>query len=104
MYLPPNAVKDLLKQCAKISGSKSRFAFTYIGTGADGRPDAGPWTGLALWILKRSVEPWLWSILPQEFDRFLEETGWKKAPNLLGTTKKHGVEFLGVAMSDRKTL
>lgn len=97
MYLPPEAVQDLLKQCAEITGSGSRIAFTYIGAGVDGRPDVGHWTGLVLWILKSSGEPWLWSINPQELDRFLEKTGWKNAPDLVGTTNKHGVEFLGVA-------
>lgn len=97
MYLPPEAVQDLLEQCAEIAGSRSRIAFTYIGAGVDGRPDVGRWTGLVLWILKASGEPWLWSIHPQELDRFLERTGWKNAPDLVGTTNKHGVEFLGVA-------
>ncbi|MFC1501599.1 class I SAM-dependent methyltransferase [Elusimicrobiota bacterium] len=97
MYLPPIAVKDLFKQCAEITGSGSRIAFTYIDTGADGRPDAGPWTKLTMWILKVSGEPWLWSVRPQELDRFLEETDWKNAPDLLGTNNKLGIEFLGIA-------
>jgi len=98
MYLPPEAVRDLFGQCATIAGAGSRIAFTYICTGADGQPDAGRWTGLVLWTLKVTGEPWLWSIRPEELGRFLEETGWTNAPELAGSTGKNGVEFLGVAM------
>ena len=98
MYLPPDAVRDLFCQCAAIVGAGTRIAFTYIGSGADGRPDAGRWTGLVLWLLKATGEPWLWSIRPEELSQFLEEKGWTNAPELAGLTGKNGVEFLGVAM------
>ena len=98
MYLPDAAVRDLLGQCVAMTGAESRIAFTYVGTMADGRPDAGPWTSLLLWTLKVNGEPWLWSIRPDQLSRFLEETGWRSAPALLGTTNKHGVEFFGVAV------
>jgi methyltransferase (TIGR00027 family) len=97
MYLPPESVRDLLVQCAVVTGGGSRIAFTYIGTGADGRPDAGRWTGLVLWILKVSGEPWLWSIRSEELGRFLKETGWTNALDPVGSSDKNGVEFLGVA-------
>ena len=97
MYLPPEAVTDLFLQCAEITGTGSRIAFTYIGAGSDGRPDIGRWTGLVLWTLKISGEPWLWSIRPDELGQFLEETGWTNAQELIGSKNKHGVEFLGVA-------
>ncbi len=97
MYLPPAAPRELFDQCAAIAGAGSRIAFTYIGTAADGRPDAGSWTGLVLWILKASGEPWRWSIRPEELVGFFEGSGWTDAPELVGTTIKHGVEFLGVA-------
>ena len=97
MYLPPEAVRDLFCQCAVIAGIGSRIAFTYIPTGADGRPDAGRWTGLMLWILKANGEPWLRSIRPEKLDRFLEETGWTNTPELAGSTDKHGVEFYAMA-------
>jgi len=42
-----------------------------------GRPDAGPWSGLMLWLQKVAGEPWLWSIQPEELGLFLAETGWK---------------------------
>ncbi len=42
MYLSHEAVRDLFRQCLTISGAESRIVFTYIGTSADGRPDAGP--------------------------------------------------------------
>jgi len=48
MYLPSEAVRDLFGHCAEISGAGSRIVFTYICKGADGRPDAGRWTGLIL--------------------------------------------------------
>ena len=98
MYLPYAAIQDLLGQCASMTGAGSRIAFTYVGTNADGRPDAGPWTRLLLWTLKLNGEPWLWSILPEQLSQFLEETGWRSAPDLLGTTDKHGVEFFAVAV------
>jgi methyltransferase (TIGR00027 family) len=98
MYLPPEAVRDLFSQCAAIAGTGSRIAFTYTSTGADGRPDAGRWTGLVLWILKVSGEPWLWSIRPEKLGRFLEETVWTNAPELTESTGKNGVEYLGVAI------
>jgi methyltransferase (TIGR00027 family) len=97
MYLPPAAPRDLFGQCAEMAGAGSRIAFTYVGTCVDGRPDAGRWTGLALWILKASGEPWLWSMRPEELARFLEETGWTNAPDLVGTSSRRGVEYLGVA-------
>ena len=98
IYLPPEAVIDLFHQCAEITGTGSRIVFTYIGTGADGRPDIGRWTDLVLWILKLSGEPWLWSIRPDELDQFFEETGWTNAPELVDSNNKYGVEFLGIAI------
>jgi methyltransferase (TIGR00027 family) len=98
MYLPPAAVRDLFAQCAVITGISSRIVFTYIGTGADGHPDVGRWTGLILWSLKLVGEPWHWSLRPGELGRFLEDAGWTNAPELAGPTNKVGVEFLGVAI------
>ena len=98
MYLPPAAVGALFDQCAAISGVGSRIAFTYIGTRSDGRPDAGPWTRLVLWILEAGGEPWLWSIPPEELDLFLEEHSWRIAPSLATSSYRHGVEFFGVAV------
>ena len=97
MYLPPEAVLDLFCQCAVVSGVGSRIAFSYIPTGADGRPDAGRWTGLMLWLQKVVGEPWTWSIRPEELGLFLEETGWTIALDLVETARKHGVEFYAVA-------
>ncbi|MFC1780779.1 class I SAM-dependent methyltransferase, partial [Planctomycetota bacterium] len=97
MYLSPKAVRDLFKQCAVISGPGSRIAFTYVATRADGRPDAGRWTGLTMWILKVTGEPWLWSIQPEKLGRFLIETGWENSRELVGELDKHGVEFFNVA-------
>ena len=98
MYLSPEAVGALFDQCAAISGAGSRIAFTYVGTRSDGRPDAGSWTRLVLWILRVSGEPWLWSIQPEKLDLFLKEHSWKIAPNLAASSYRHGVEFFGVAM------
>jgi hypothetical protein len=68
-----------------------------IPTGADGRPDAGRWTGLMLYLQKIAEEPWEWSILPEELGQFLEETGWTIAHGEPGGVRKHGVEFYAVA-------
>ena len=97
MYLPPEAVRDLFCQCAVITGVGSRIAFTYIPTGADGRLDAGRWTGLMLWLQKIIGEPWMWSIRPEDLDLFLEKSGWTNTHASGETTRKHGVEFYGVA-------
>ena len=97
MYLPPEAVLDLFCQCAVVSGVGSRIAFSYIPTGADGRPDAGRWTGLMLWLQKVVGEPWTWSIRPKELSLFLEKTGWTYDLEQIGSTRKHGVEFYAVA-------
>ena len=97
MYLLPEAVGELFCQCAAVAGVGSRIAFSYIPTGLDGRPDAGRWTGLMLWLQKVVGEPWTWSIRPEELGLFLEESGWTNALALVGTTRKRGVEFYAVA-------
>ena len=97
MYLLPEAVRDLFRQCAAISSVGSRIAFSYIPTGADGRPDAGRWTGLMLWLQKVAGEPWLWSTRPEELGPFLEETGWAIDPAPAETNRKYGVEYYAVA-------
>jgi methyltransferase (TIGR00027 family) len=98
MYLPPEAVRELFCQCAAITGAGSRIAFSYIPTGADGRPHVGRWTGLMLWLQKAVGEPWVWSIRPEELCLFLEETGWKNGSELTGVTGKQGVEYFAVAI------
>ena len=97
MYLLPDAVRDLFSQCAEVTGGGSRIAFTYISTGADGRPDAGRWTGLMLWLQEAAGEPWTWSIRPEELGLFLAETGWRIAQEQVETACKYGVEFYAVA-------
>jgi len=97
MYLSSEAVRDLFCQCALITGTGSRIAFSYIPTGADGRPDAGPWTGLMLWLQKAAGEPWKWSIRPEELCRLLEESGWTNTLDQMETPRKYGVEFFAVA-------
>ncbi len=96
MYLSCHAVRDLFSQCAASSGVSTRFAFSYIPTGEDGRLDAGPRTGLMLWLQKMIGEPWLWSIRPEELGSFLEGIGWKLVPDLAGASNKHGIEMYGV--------
>jgi methyltransferase (TIGR00027 family) len=97
MYLLPEAVSKLFRQCAEMVSGGSRFAFSYIPTGADGRIDAGRWTGLMLWLQKLVGEPWTWSILPEELGPFLISSGWEMAPELSGKPGRHGVEFYAVA-------
>ncbi len=97
MYLSPDAVEGLFLQCAEVTGSGSRMAFSYIPAGADGRPDAGPWTGLMLWLQKAGGEPWRFSITPEDLGPFLEETGWTIAPAMFESIRKYGVEFYAVA-------
>jgi methyltransferase (TIGR00027 family) len=98
MYLPPEAVGTLFEQCAAVTGPGSRMAFTYIGTRANGRPDAGPWTWLVLWILKVSGEPWLWATPAEELRSFLNEHGWEIADDRTKSSDRYGVEFHGIAV------
>lgn len=95
-YLAPLAVSDLFRQCASIAGD-SRIAFTYCPTRGDGRPDAGPLTGLVLWLLKAGGEPWLWSIRPEALGPSLEQVGWTSAPELETSAGKQGIELHAVA-------
>lgn len=97
MYLPPDAVKDLFRQCAVLTGIGSRIAFSYIPSGNDGRPDAGRWTGMMLWLQRAAGEPWLWSISPESLGPFLEETGWTIPSAPAESIVKHGVEFFVAA-------
>jgi len=96
-YLAPAAVRDLFVQCGAVAGAGSRIAFTYVGAGDDGQPDIGRWTGLTVWLLKVSGEPWLWSIQPERLPQFLSATGWKLSPELMDTPSRCGVEFHAVA-------
>jgi methyltransferase (TIGR00027 family) len=98
MYLPPEAVGALFEQCAEVTGAGSRIAFTYVGTRSNGRPDAGPWTWLVLWLLKVVGEPWLWSIPPEELCPFLNEHDWTTADDQTELSDKCGIEFHGIAV------
>ena len=97
MYLLPEAVFKLFCQSAELVGHGSRIAFSYIPTGSDGRPDAGRWTGLMLWLQKVIGEPWVWSVRPEQLDAYLHDVGWQKAPELAKASGMYGVEFYAVA-------
>ena len=97
-YLAPDAVRDLFNQCRLVTGTGSMIAFTYVPARADGKPYIGRWTGLVLWLLKIGGEPWLWSIPPEKIAGFLKETGWRYAPELIGSKNKQGVELFCVAI------
>ncbi len=96
-YLEGEAVADLFKQCAAIAGD-GRVAFTYIPAREDGRPDAGPRTGLVLWLLKVGGEPLLWSLRPEELGQFLEAVDWSIARESEGAIVKHGADVYAVAV------
>ena len=97
MYLLPEAVLKLFCQCAELVGHGSRIAFSYIPTGSDGRPDAGRWTGLMLWLQKAIGEPWVWSVRPEELDAYLHDVGWQNTPELTKASGMYGVELYAVA-------
>jgi methyltransferase (TIGR00027 family) len=97
MYLQPEAVASLFCQCAALVGEGSRCAFSYIPTGADGRPDAGRWTGLMLWLQKVIGEPWTWSIRPENLGSFLNNAGWQYLPECQAPSTIPGVELYAVA-------
>ncbi len=98
MYLATEAVQSLFRQCAASVGPGSRIAFSYIPSGDDGRPYVGRWTGLMLWLQRVVGEPWLWSIQPEELSSFLQQHGWRVAPELIKRSDRHGVEFFAVAV------
>lgn len=98
MYLPPEAVEALLKQCSAVSGKGSRMAFSHVGTRKNGRPDAGPWSWLVLWLLRISGEPWLWSMSPEELGSFVQEHGWAIDSGFTPRSGRCGVEFFAVAV------
>ena len=97
-YLPPISVRDLFEQCSKITGDESRLAFTYVGKGLDGRPYAGPKTGLMLWLLKVSGEPWLWATNLNELKEILLSNGWQYSEKLTGENIKRGIEYFASAI------
>lgn len=97
-YLSPQAVRDLFAQCAAITGAGSRIAFTYVGTRANGQPDAGHWTWLVLQILKASGEPWLWSMPTKELGPFLEKVHWTLSQVQDESSDVCGVELYGFAV------
>lgn len=92
MYLPERAVEDLFRQCASMVADGSRFAFSYIPSGPDGRPNVGRWTGLMLWLQKAIGEPWLWSIFPDQLEGFLRRNQWTTAPCETADGEHHGIE------------
>jgi methyltransferase (TIGR00027 family) len=97
MYLGEEAVTELFGQCLAGVGAESRIAFTYIPKDVNGRLDAGPRTGLMLWLQKVTGEPWLWSIQPGHIRLFLHGIGWNIEPYADGETGRHGLEFFAVA-------
>ncbi len=96
MYLTANAVEGLFRQCAEITGSGSRFVFSYIPSSSDGKLDVGRWTGLMLWLQKAMREPWIWSIRPDELETFLKNLGWTSLIASEEINKRHGVEFFAL--------
>ena len=98
MYLSPESVKTLFCQSAASAGEGSRVLFSYIPTGADGRPDAGPRTGLMLWLQKAAGEPWLWSIHPEALGPYLAQCGWQIDKEQKWAASKYGVEYFVVAV------
>jgi len=96
MYLPAEAVGEMFRQCFAAVGDGSRIAFSYIPSGADGRPDVGKWTGLMLWLQNVSGEPWLWSIHPANLSSYLSSLGWTCQQDAAEAAQKFGVEHFVV--------
>jgi methyltransferase (TIGR00027 family) len=96
-YLAPEQVQALFSACSEVCAPGSRMAFTHISTGKNGRPDAGPWSWLILWLLEKNGEAWRFSLSPAELDQFLEHTGWHNRAEPLGPSTRHGVEYFALA-------
>ena len=103
-YLNSESVSDLFRECQKISGADSRIAFTYIRSRPDGKPDAGPRSGLMLWLLKIGGEPWLWSTTDEDLKKLLDETGWKYSNHLTDSENKRGIEYFAAAVKQNKRI
>jgi methyltransferase (TIGR00027 family) len=97
MYLPAIAVQELFRQIAASSGPQSRVAFSHVGKRGDGRPDAGPWSRLALWSVSLIGEPWLWGQAAATLDDFLRPCGWQRTLPADGAASRAGIEHLAVA-------
>jgi len=97
-YLNPESVVDLFEECNLVTSRGSRIAFTYIMKGTDGRPNAGPRTGIVLWFLKAIGEPWLWAPGFNELKKLLTNTGWEYSDELVGRMNKRGVEYFACAI------
>lgn len=78
-------------------GKGSRFAFSYIPMGRDGRPFVWRWTGLMLWLQKAVEELWLWSIRPEGLASFLGKLSWREKAGYTQGGKRHGVEYFAIA-------
>ena len=100
MYLSAEVVRDLFLQCDQLSGEKSRVAFSYIPRGLDGRPDAGRWTGLLLWLRKAAGEPWLWSAEAENPGSALQDTSWSVEKLPAEEAVRRGVEYFAVAVKE----
>jgi len=98
MYLPSEAVGALFEHCAARTGARSQIAFSYVEQRSNGRPDAGPWTGLVLWSLKLAGERWLWSLPAGELESFLSAHGWRIEPAAADGLEKRGIERFAVAV------
>lgn len=93
MYLTPDAVRDLFRQCADATGDGSRIVFSYIPADKNDRPDAGKWTWLMLWLQSLLKEPWLWSIQHEKLGAFLKQNGWTLPPFSEKSQEEYGVEY-----------
>lgn len=86
-YLPEVAVREMLEDVSRETGTGSKFALTFVGwREAENRPEAGPKTDKVLRQLAARGEPWLWGCEPAKLDTFLEGAGWVifVRPNLAG--------------------
>ncbi len=96
-YLTEDSVNDLFRQCAELTGSGSRFVFTYVRKSEEGNYDIGKYPKILLWLMKKTNEPWLWFTKFSELLLLLKEQGWLYSETLTAENKRSGIEYLGVA-------
>ena len=82
---------------SESSGKKSRFAFSYVRSAKDGRPDLGWMSGLLRWSLARIGEPMRWSERVETIGDFLDDLGWSQSDQEWDSTKQFGIECFVVA-------
>jgi methyltransferase (TIGR00027 family) len=76
MYLPPADVDSTFAAARRCGGPGSRFIFTFMEIGSDGRPGFSRRGRLSdLWLGLKG-EPFIWGLRPEDLPAFLAQRGF----------------------------